>query len=107
MPFNARLRVGVAAAAIAMLSASPLAAAAKQDNSAKLHRLHDARAHYRPQYVSQRSALPYSPNYGFLTRVPRDAIRMPGYTFVPGKGILGESCDLPTSACSNQYRVVE
>jgi hypothetical protein len=29
---------------------------------------------------------------------------MPGYVFVPGRGILGESCDLPTSACSNEYR---
>jgi hypothetical protein len=32
------------------------------------------------------------------------AITMPGYVFVPGRGILGESCDLPTSACSNEYR---
>src|ERR1700728_1671924 len=30
--------------------------------------------------------------------VPRNAIRMPGYIFVPGVGILGESCDLPTSS---------
>ena len=36
--------------------------------------------------------------------VPLNAIRMPGYTFVPGVGILGESCDLPTSACPNEYR---
>jgi hypothetical protein len=25
--------------------------------------------------------------------------------FVPGRGIVGESCDLPTSACSNDERV--
>jgi hypothetical protein len=24
--------------------------------------------------------------------------------FVPGRGIVGESCDLPTSACSNDQR---
>jgi hypothetical protein len=39
--------------------------------------------------------------------VPANAIQMPGYTFVPGVGILGESCDLPTSACPNQYRDVK
>jgi hypothetical protein len=25
--------------------------------------------------------------------------------FVPGRGIVGESCELPTSACSNDERV--
>ena len=25
--------------------------------------------------------------------------------FVPGRGIVGESCDLPTSACSNDERI--
>jgi hypothetical protein len=39
--------------------------------------------------------------------VPPNAIRMPGYIFVPGVGILGESCDLPTSACSNRYRDIQ
>ena len=43
---------------------------------------------------------------GFLRRVPPNAIGGPGYTFVPGVGILGESCDLPTSACTNEYRDV-
>ena len=32
---------------------------------------------------------------------------MPGYTFVPGVGILGESCDMPISACTNEYRDVQ
>jgi len=50
--------------------------------------------------------LPYGPEYGFLRRVPPNAIVGPGYTFVPGVGILGESCDLPTSACTNEYRDV-
>jgi hypothetical protein len=39
--------------------------------------------------------------------IPANAIRMPGYIFVPGVGILGESCDLPTSACSNEYRDIQ
>ena len=50
--------------------------------------------------------LPYGTEYGFLRRVPPNAIVGPGYTFVPGVGILGESCDLPTSACTNEYRDV-
>jgi len=29
-----------------------------------------------------------------------------GYVFVPGHGILGEACNLPTSTCENQYRDV-
>jgi hypothetical protein len=58
-------------------------------------------------YYRQSPALPYGPEYGFLTGVPPNAIRRPGYTFVPGVGILGESCDLPTSACSNEYRDVQ
>jgi hypothetical protein len=48
--------------------------------------------------------LPYGPEYGFLRNVPPNAIRGPGYTFVPGVGILGASCDLPSSACTNEYR---
>ena len=33
--------------------------------------------------------------------------RWPGYTYVPGKGIEGESCNLPTSACPNSERDVQ
>jgi hypothetical protein len=59
---------------------------------------------YRTPRSAQPQTLPYGPEYGFLTHVPPNAIRMPGYIFVPGVGILGESCDLPTSACTNEYR---
>jgi hypothetical protein len=110
MSFNATLRVGVATAAIAVFCASPMTAAAKGDNPARLRRLHHERAQYvtyRPHRVMERDTLPYRPEYGFLSHVPSNAIRMPGYTFVPGVGILGESCDLPTSACSNRYRDIE
>jgi hypothetical protein len=57
--------------------------------------------------VARPATLPYGPEYGFLRHVPANAIRGPGYTFVPGVGILGESCDLPTSACTNEYRDVQ
>ncbi len=28
----------------------------------------------------------------------------PGYVFVPGRGILDEDCDMPTSTCPNDMR---
>ena len=28
----------------------------------------------------------------------------PGYVFLPGKGIVGESCDMPTSTCPDTER---
>jgi hypothetical protein len=62
---------------------------------------------YRGPRAAYAPTLPYGPEYGFLRQVPANAIQMPGYTFVPGVGILGESCDLPTSACPNQYRDVK
>ncbi len=113
MSFNATLRVGATTAALAMFSVSPMTAAATGDNSAKLHRHHAhhmvyrGHAVYRGARVAEGERLPYAPEYGFLSHVPPNAIQMPGYIFVPGKGILGASCDLPSSACSNQYRDVQ
>ena len=69
---------------------------------------HHVRGHdgvYRRQ--AHAPALPHGAEYGFLKHIPPNAIRMPGYIFVPGVGILGESCDLPTSACSNRYRDIQ
>ncbi len=78
-------------------------AAAKHDRKAATttHRVHSVRAadrwHHRP-YVVRRNAMPI---YDFNNRVteydynhPRET---PGYVFVPGRGILGESCNMPTS----------
>lgn len=111
MTFNATFRAGVAAAAFAMFVA-PITAEATTNNAARRHHpAHHAtyRSHtmYRSPMIADGERLPPAPEYGFLTHVPPNAMRMPGYTFVPGKGILGESCDLPTSACSNQYRDVQ
>jgi hypothetical protein len=47
---------------------------------------------------------------GYARRV-EPMIQPPAWThdgpayFVPGRGIVGESCDLPTSACSNEERI--
>jgi hypothetical protein len=67
---------------------------------------HAYTSHRRGPRFAHGATLPYGPEYGFLRRVPPNAIGGPGYTFVPGVGILGESCDLPTSACTNEYRDV-
>jgi hypothetical protein len=67
---------------------------------------HNLYARYRGPYSTPPAALPHAPEYGLLRQVPPNAIRGPGHTFVPGVGILGESCDLPTSACTNEYRDV-
>jgi len=55
----------------------------------------------------------YRPLYGYYTRhgqyVPGAGDRLiygPGYVFVPGRGILDEACNLPSSTCTNEYRDV-
>jgi hypothetical protein len=109
MSFNTRLNVSVAIAAFAVSLVTPATAVVTGDKAARMHHRHYARAGatYRPRLLPDDRTLPYRPEYGFLPRVPPDAVRMPGYTFVPGVGILGASCDLPTSACSNQYRDIQ
>jgi hypothetical protein len=92
------------------ISLDPQSAAASGDQrklgrSAPHH--HHLYAMYRRPFVAPPASLPHAPEYGFLNHVPANAIRGPGYTFVPGVGILGESCDLPTSACTNEYRDVQ
>jgi hypothetical protein len=95
---------GLALAAIVVsLGVPALAANADQTRLGKPHH-HHLYAMYRGPGYAPPAALPYAPEYGFLRQVPPNAIRGPGYTFVPGVGILGESCDMPTSACSNEYR---
>jgi hypothetical protein len=59
-------------------------------------------------YRAPPATLPHGPEYGFLRHVPANAIRGPGGSiFVPGVGILGEACDLPSSACTNEYRDIQ
>jgi hypothetical protein len=88
------------AAIVALLGAQSAAA----DQSRPLLHRHHIYSIYRGPHNAPPAALPYAPEYGFLSHVPANAIRGPGYIFVPGVGILGESCDLPTSACTNEYR---
>lgn len=102
--------VGLATVALSISLGSMAATAANGNKYAKPHRIHHEGTLYTTHRWSegrQAEALPYGPKYGFLSHVPANAIRMPGYTFVPGVGILGASCDLPTSACPNQYRDIQ
>ena len=98
----------LAALALSLGTQSAPAANANQGRLGKpvAHRHHPYVTHRGPS-VARGATLPYGPEYGFLRHVPANAIRGPGYTFVPGVGILGESCDLPTSACTNEYRDVQ
>ena len=93
-------RLVFAAIVVAFGAQSALAAdQARRSHHARYSSFNGLHMRYRPQ------TLPYSPEYGFLSHVPANAIRTPGgSTFVPGVGILGESCDLPSSACTNEYR---
>jgi hypothetical protein len=115
---HSSLRVSAALSAAFLLAASaaalsPQSAAAaspyyKGKHAAPVvHRGYYGYAAYHGPRAVHGGTLPYGPEYGFLRQVPPNAIQMPGYTFVPGVGILGESCDLPTSACPNQYRDVK
>jgi hypothetical protein len=94
---------------LAAIAASPVAAASPNKSGRTVpvaHRFHHLYA-YAGSGIAHPAILPRAPEYGFLPYVPPNAIRAPGYTFVPGVGILGESCDLPTSACTNEYRDVQ
>jgi hypothetical protein len=110
---SSKIRCALAAAlatvslAVAIGSTGATAAGNGKPNYAKAHRVHHFYPTYRGPQVAHAATLPYAPEYGFLTHVPPNAIRMPGYTYVPGVGILGESCDLPSSVCPNEYRDVQ
>jgi hypothetical protein len=101
----------VVALTLLCVSLSPECAPAASAHQRWPHKTRAARHHlyatYPRSFASTPASLPRSPEYGFLSHVPANAIRGPGYTFVPGVGILGESCDLPTSACTNEYRDVQ
>jgi hypothetical protein len=47
----------------------------------------------------------YNFHAGYTGRVYSSPSSVGSQGFVPGRGIVGESCDLPSSACSNNERV--
>jgi hypothetical protein len=45
-----------------------------------------------------------APRAGYAVGTRTSSAFGPGYVFVPGHGILGEDCDMPTSTCPNELR---
>jgi hypothetical protein len=93
---------GMASLSVASSALSP--AVAGNDRTRHIHGV--TAAHHR--YFDG-----YRPLYGYYTRhgqyVPGAGDRLiygPGYVFVPGRGILDEACNLPSSTCTNEYRDV-
>jgi len=85
--------IGVLATGIAVVATSGFC------SPINAHRPH-AKDHARPAVTrAPRSGWTASPAGGWV-------FYGPGYTFVPGKGILGAPCNLPTSACPNSMREV-
>ena len=67
---------------------------------------HDAREHparlAHPHTGLQQAHRHVMPHAGYAAgaHMPSDF----GYVFVPGHGILGEDCNMPTSTCPNELR---
>jgi hypothetical protein len=72
------------------------------------HGAHASGAHShatsQPRYHSARHVARPA---GYAAPVPSATYLGPGYVFVPGRGILGEDCDMPTSTCPNELRDVQ
>jgi hypothetical protein len=67
---------------------------------------HAGRAHPRttlaPTNHEARRGVAHHAGYAARAQMPSDFAS--GYVFVPGRGILGEDCDMPTSTCPNELR---
>jgi hypothetical protein len=49
---------------------------------------------------------PWTFCWGYHVEPVVPIVRYPGYLYAPGKGIIDEACNLPTSACPNEQRDV-
>ena len=92
---------GVLAVVLA-LSPNGVAAAPRHHHRRAVVVVHPRHYAYgRPIYEAARRP----PQYGYVapSEVPRV---MNGYVYLPGHGIVGSPCDMPDSACTNDYRTV-
>lgn len=87
--------------AFAVLTATSANAAPNNDGIGAVAppRLHHTYAPRHWRYVARPT-----PRASGSVNVPPGAIVGPGYVFVPGRGILDEACNLPTSTCPNTMR---
>jgi len=81
---------GARVAALCLTATGALAELSRTHNKASVRSASHSALHQRPRAVRR------APVY-----------HGPGYVFVPGKGIIDEACDLPTSACPNDQRDVQ
>jgi hypothetical protein len=87
------------------LGATGATAAGHDRHAARgVHRVNSAYSWHHRHRFARRGPPPV---YGFVAPVPYPLLSEPGYVFVPGRGILGESCNMPTSTCTNEYRDVQ
>ncbi len=104
MRTSALLRnMALAVAALALgLTCSDASASVHHEKALALH----AAANTAPRHALHRTV---SISHGVPGYQGPDeyGYRWPGYIYVPGKGIVGESCNLPTSACPNSERDVQ
>lgn len=96
-----------ASVAVAALGAFGTASAATTERDRGRHHVdaaHRAHSTYsrHHRHFGRRDSPPFYGHAG----LPPGALVEPGYVFVPGYGILGEDCNMPTSTCTNEYRDV-
>jgi len=99
---RAPLPACVAALAFVLAAPSDAATSTARAVAAKpaVHRVYPARLW---AYVGHR----HPRGHGAVVGYQSGAIMEPGYVYVPGRGILDESCNLPTSACPNSERDIQ
>lgn len=77
-----------------MLASGNAVAAATPRVPVAAHPGYTTQSRHHRHYLSGR----YRPIYDWAA---------PGYVFVPGRGIPGEACNMPTSTCTNEYRDIQ
>jgi hypothetical protein len=95
---NASTVVPVLILTLGFLTTSAVASTAGHDGRQR----HARRAHPMVRQMDRHARHDAAPHAGYAAgaRSPSDF----GYVFVPGRGILGEDCNMPTSTCPNEMR---
>lgn len=77
-----------------------------RETHAAAHDLNRHMHHRTSVHRASRSAAAYgAPPFHGPPGVPM--YHRPGHTYAPGRGILDEACNLPTSLCPNEYRDIQ
>ena len=97
---NASMVVRVLILTLDWLTTSAVASTAGHDGRER--NAERAHPHTRVRQMERHARHDVAPHPGYAAgaRRPSDF----GYVFVPGRGILGEDCNMPTSTCPNEMR---